>query len=654
MPACLHELTYRVGGVLTLVPDSGTFKRHMLVLSLLVVSSPSWAVVSSNSGSTRTNGYSINEFVGADRFYQAGYTGTRSVVASIEGGHIWNYADALTHVQTFLDARAVYSGFGFDYESLAEYDRHATWVGAAIAGRGGQEYQKGVAYGAQLWSGSIATKWVGVTQPNSINWSTGHAFTEPYAQALLWGVNGRRADVVNSSWGGGTADASGSNVFSLSMDAIALVSKRTVVFSAMNNGPAGNTIGFPQSGYNTISVGALGDDLAGYQHIAPFSSRSPSDYRGPDGAVPVVRARVDIVAPGQNLTVGAYYGGVSGGNQGGSDITGGGTNWYSWNLEGTSFSAPIVASGAALLNDVAYDRFASNEYAHDGQVIKAVLLNSASKVEGWDNGQAVDGAGVVRTTQALDFTYGAGAMDLRRAFDQFTAGTTDLPDGLSEMAVAQVGWDHGIIEEGQDLDYTFSDVLGMGHQVTATLNWFVGRSWQGNETGGAILATDDYFTNLSLQLLWLDSPAGESLVAESDAAYINTEHFSISIAQSGRYKLRVHWVGERYDLIGNEQQTFGLAWMATATPVPEPSVVWLICAGLVVLVLRADHRRRACLVSSWPITRCDTRVSGEGILRFFIGWCWPVFCAKLYTLCLEVKRQRPFQLSSPERKLTWI
>jgi Subtilase family len=564
-------------------------KAWSLALGLLVYQ-PAWCIVSSNSGTTVTNGYSINEFVGADRFYAEGYTGTRATIINVEGGHIWDAPAALSHVQTFLDARYIYQGNGLNAGALGEYDRHAAWVGAIIGGRGTEVYQQGIAYGADLWSGAVATDWYGAAPTNLWGWSRGYAFTEPYAAALLRGVNGRKADVANSSWGAAD-DKVGGNVFSLAMDGIAKASARTIVFSSMNNGPAGNSIGYPQSGYNTIVVGALGNDLDGYRTIADFSSRSPSDYAGPDGAVPGVRARVDIVAPGQNITSPAYYGGVGGGNRTGVDSSGGATDWISWNLQGTSFSAPIVAAGATLLNDVAYDRFSANEHSHDGQVIKAVLLNSARKTDRWDNGQYVDATGVIRTSQALDYTYGAGVLDLDQAFDQFTAGTTDLPGLTPSGQVDKLGWDYGVIDQWGDADYTFDQVLMQGSSMTATLNWFVGRSWQGNESGGAILTSDDYFTNLSLQLFLLDDTQGDMLMAESDADYLNTEHLSLSIGQTGRYKLRVHWVGERYDLTGNDAQTYALAWANVPSAVPEPSAWMLVFGGLVVLVAR--QRRRA-------------------------------------------------------------
>jgi len=47
------------------------------------------------------------------------------VVANIEPGWIWNGQQSLTNVSTFLA----------DPSITGQFDRHATWVGAAIAGQ---------------------------------------------------------------------------------------------------------------------------------------------------------------------------------------------------------------------------------------------------------------------------------------------------------------------------------------------------------------------------------------------------------------------------------------------------------------------------------------------------------------------------------------
>ena len=537
----------------------------------------SGTISSTNSGPNRFAGVNINQNVGATRFYNEGYTGTRARVVNAEGGHIWNGHETLGHVTQQFDARQTYISNGFDFESLGQADRHATWVGHVIGGRdsGGGYHQQGIAHGAELWSSSIATGYGSPPWSNSWGWSRGHAFTEAYANPMLIGVNGQTADVVNSSWGFSSNSAAdvqgGNNLFTVTADGIARQSRGTFVYAAGNEGSATNTIRAPGNGHNGIVVGALGSDTDAtpYNTISNFSSRGPQRYNGPDGDLGNVRARVDITAPGQNMTL-AFYGGLTGGNEGGTDPSNGASNWYTNNAAGTSFAAPIVAGGATLLADVAYDRFADNAAnARDGQVIKSVLLNSATKNQGWDNGQSLVGS-TIQTTQALDNTYGAGILNLDQAFDQFTAGTTDV-DGLDGGVIQQIGWDYGIVDEGQSQDYFFDDKILAGTDIQATLNWFVGRSWFGNTTGGSINSADQYFTNLSLELWSVENGAADSMVAISNAGFLSTEHFSLIAPETDDYLLRVNWVGERYDFINNSSQTYGLAW-STVT-IPEPSSI---------------------------------------------------------------------------------
>ena len=552
------------------------------------------AISSTNTGTNPFNGLNINEHVGADRFYNEGYTGTRARVVNVEGGHIWNGHESLGHVTQQFDALQTYTNNGLAPGNLGQVDRHATWVGHVIGGRenGGGYYQQGIAHGADLWSAAIATSYGSPPWSNNWGWNTGHAFTEAYANPTLTGFGGQTADVVNSSWGFANQNSAsvmgGNDLFSVTADAIAQQSRSTFVFAAGNEGPNSNTVRAPGNGYNGIVVGALQSDTSQqpYSTISSFSSRGPQRYNGPDGNFGLVRARVDITAPGQNMTL-AFYGGLTGGNVGGSDPSGGATNWYTFNAQGTSFAAPIVAGGATLLADVAYDRFAGNVVnARDGQVIKAVLLNAAAKPQNWNNGQQNVG-GTVTTTQALDYTYGAGILDLNKAFDQYTAGTTDVA-GVGGGDIEAIGWDYGVIDENQSTDYEFAKKLAGGSEFTATLNWFVGRSWTGNTFGGSINSSDDYFTNLSLELWSMENGLADSLIAQSDAAFINTEHFSLLIPETDEYLLRVNWLGERYDFVNNSSQTYGLAWYGTA--IPEPSTFALLALGGTLAILR---RRRS-------------------------------------------------------------
>lgn len=537
----------------------------------LVFSAPAYAISSSNTN------LNINTFVGAQTFYDAGYTGTRSVATVIDAGHIWSGHESLQHVNTFLNAKQTYSANGFNVGQLGELDKHATAVAAALAGRGNFSYQRGIAYGANLWSGAIADNF---SSDGSFGWSHAAAVIQPYYNALITGVNGRVADVINSSWGAGNYPNAS---VPLALDAMIQQSRATSVVSAGNSGFGSDTVETFVSAYNSIKVGALTSDASNYSSIATFSSRGlqsvyKSNARFPNSQTYVgTRAAVDIVAPGANLTL-AYYGGTTGSNKGGNDLTAGNNNYYSFNSAGTSFAAPIVAGGATLLNDVAYDKFANNRNARDGQVIKAVLLNSADKTSNWTNRSDSNNV----TYQALDATYGAGVMNLSKAYAQFTQGTTDV-EGLGGGMIQATGWDYGVIQQGSFIDYTFASPLTTG-TFSATLNWFVGRSYLGLDSRGNIQAGDDYFTDLDLYLYSMVNGVATQ-VGASVTFNNNTEHLYFNLVSTGNYFLRVKWFDENYDYVNNSAQSFGLAWSATAlSAVPESSAIWLFAMGLPIVV----------------------------------------------------------------------
>jgi hypothetical protein len=87
----------------------------------------------------------------------------------------------------------------------------------------------------------------------------------------------------------------------------------------------------------------------------------------------------------------------------------------------------------------------------------------------------------------------------------------------------------------------------------------------------------------------------DSLIAQSATLYNNTEHLAFSLPQSGDYRLRVQWSGERYDRDStNTLQTYGLAWNATSAAlgvIPEPGTLRLLCL-LAPTFLLALYRHR--------------------------------------------------------------
>ncbi len=523
----------------------------------------------------------VGQVLGADAFYANGFAGGNSVVASIEGGLAWNGHSTLGHVTNFFSAPT----------TTGIVSSHATSVASLVAGRGTTVEQRGIAHQSTLWSGSLAS-----TFTSSTSWSTATSdFWRPYEAVMNTGVNGRRADVVTSSWGARLNNGNGTFSYyagnyeaSKVADMLAARHGTTVCFAAMNDGPGENTVRDPGAAYNSITVGALwGVEGSDFDQVATFSGRGavatyvPTSQSGGNVIAPAQskRAAVDLVAPGGDLWT----------------ATTGGANAYT-SFGGTSAATPLVAAGAALLTDVAYARY-NGGVSKDGRVIKAVLMNSARKIPGWSNGMyeayqppITNGNPILpivifpgfyyqRTDQALDFASGAGAMDLRAAYAQFAGpGITADVAGLGGGAVEAVGWDYGVVAQNglnkYDLPY-----MRAGETLTVTLNWFAEYV-----EASAGLANWGSLDDLSLSIVqWGGSfvPA----LALSDTQYNNVEHLVWTAPYGGYFSILVQWRGEVWDLTGDVNQTaYGLAWS-----VPTPSAAVLLGISGVLLA----RRRRA-------------------------------------------------------------
>lgn len=563
----------------------------------------------------------VNGLIGADIFYNSGIFGQNTISANIEAGVVWNGHEALT-LSTYT-----FAGTG----ALGEVDRHATWVGSIL---GGLNYNNLVTQGTNsilefgiapltyLTSGAIATEWVAPpdtsTPSYSSSFQTSQAaiyttykhFTDttiagsypflPFPQ-FFFGFDGK-ADVINSSWG--FEDPAGIDDYTKTIDALARANPNTTFVVAAGNFPnpptPANSVTGPASGYNVIAVGATQttNTVFDFNTVADFSTRGPQDYYDPvNGLVAGVRAPVDIVAPGTTLAA-AYYGGQTGGN--GATLPNPepaipDTDLYNVGLAGTSFAAPIVSGGVALLdstsklieagytfNDISVPSFAPT--SRDARVIKAVLMNSADKLPGWDNGQHFDGsAGHVITTQSLDWSQGAGQINLTRAFFHYIDpnGTHDVP-GNGGGNVAQNGFDLGALTLLGKNDYVLDGILDMGVTLDATLTWFRDRSVDDlNQIG-----TDSGQANFDLQIWSADFTM---LLASSESLYNTSEHLHFLLPADGAYGIRVLYAGQ---LFGTPLlESYGLAWNVVDV-VPEPAM-----AGLLVLLPLLSSRRRRSRVS---------------------------------------------------------
>lgn len=601
-------------------PSSGTVRRARSPRSLCALTAACMAAgaVSPHSaravlgiyvdGDQASNAVFVNQSVGASTLYggflisptingttsilyDGGEYGSSAVLSVIDLGYIDNTNQALTRVNTYFGDTL--SSSPSNAPASGYVGTHSTDVAMFAAGLGPIDSngntptdEFGMAPLATIWSGAV----IAGGDPNSEVGGytvTNQSFIDPFVQAMQTGINGVKTDVVNVSLGDST-DLVGEDWTTVALDGLIAQNHTTVVIAAGNSGPGTDTVGSPASGYNGISVGALAaDPTLTYQSVADFSSRGPNDFYNPYTGVttPGVRAAVDIVAPGDEFI---------------TQLTANTASYGS----GTSYAAPLVAGGATELSSLSHELagyFASVGYpanmtaaandANDGRVIKAVLLNSADKLPGWNNGQMMIN-GVLTTRQALDFTQGAGALNLTRALTNYINGQFDPKVvGNSAPNLGAIGWDLSTVHAGTDNLYNLGEIA-QGSTFTATLAWFVDRTYDST----AQIADEGSFINLNLDVYELVG-GSQTLIAVSNTPYDNLQHLSFVLPDSANYAVGVNFGGIAYgpaNAATPDSETYALAWSDENVAVPEPASAALLTAGIVLL----RRRRSSQSVSS--------------------------------------------------------
>lgn len=539
----------------------------------------------------------VNPVVGWDMFFNAGFLGSSTTIGNVEAGHIWFGHEVF--VRPPGSPSSFYTHASVAPGALNEVDYHATTVGHILAGSGYLPDNGGVftyaglgmAPEASVVSGAVAT---GFSSVDVGSFSTSQAsvvgvyqsfFT---GQGLAGGVP--RPNVINSSWGG--VDPSASSAEMSAIDGLARQNGNVVLVLAAGNG-GDDPVSAPASGFNNLSVGSLGGP--GFLTPSGYSSRGMVDFYNPvtQTTHQGVRAAVDISAPGERYFLAAYLG-DSGSIGASPDLAGivqanPVDDLYFVNMDGTSYAAPMVAGGIALLQDAARRDLVlnhnDNPLAFDTRVIKSVLMAGATKTEGWDNGQNAMNV----TTQVLDLRAGAGALNLATAADIYFMGTRDL-EGTGGL-MQRNGWDAGAVQLGTAFEYRFAEEFTQAMALTVALNWF-------SVTGfdeALLSGMDQAFSNLDLEVWKLDGDGNFlAKVGESISTYNNTEFLRFDALQAGTYGFRVVFDSMVYDTVGVTDEFFGLAWSAVA--VPEPGFAMLALLGC----LPVFARRRTPLRSSVP------------------------------------------------------
>ena len=501
----------------------------------------------------------IGKLIGANAFYERGIYGQGANVANIELYAAWRDDEDWNNCMQYLEG-ASYNLYKPETTSQA-YAEHSYQTLGIMAGYNpnfeNQAMSTGLAYKASYTSAQIAEDSFFRSDKTEL---------ETYK---LFFTNS--TDVISSSW----CDIEIPLTYKkgVVLDSYAYANPRTLlVGAAANDGAEGaNTVRSPFLNMNALKVGAL-DDSTNFKTVASYSSYGPNHFYNPvtkEVKESVVSA-VDIVAPGTVYTVTESKG--------------------TMNIQGTSFAAPIVSSVAALMHSYSVDKKMRAD-SRDARLIKAVLMNSADKIAGWDNGSKretvrvgdVDYANVLSTKQALDFKSGAGALNAEaalQAYDQF--GTTSFLESVE-------------FENSSYFDF-HTDLTQF--EFSATLCWYIGTVVDNvtyTETTIAmstihqineVSADNSYFANLDLRLWQFD---GESyvLLAESVSEYNNVEHIFMELSEAGDYRLEVAFSEMLYGTTPNE--TFALAY--NLAQIPESSDCAAIF-GALALWFAVYYRRR--------------------------------------------------------------
>ncbi len=247
-------------------------------------------------------------------------------------------------------------------------------------------------------------------------------------------------------------------------------------------------------------------------------------------------------------------------------------------------------------------------------VIKAVLLNSATKLPGWDNGQHVDPTtGVTVTTQALDWSQGAGMLNLTNAFNEYLGATPDVSG--TGGAIGTNGWSLGSISYSNNPlslshnDYQFTLTLQAFDVLDVTLCWFRDLSApvftdNADPNLQTLVTQDTGLANLDLQIWNSDFT---TLFASSQTLYNDVQELHYTLPTDGQYGIRVIYAGQTF---GTPQaENYGLAW--NVTDIPEPGCIPLVAVGLLVVF---HCGKRFCRTWRLSEARLEHRAGVQGAI----------------------------------------
>ena len=324
-----------------------------------------------------------------------------------------------------------------------------------------------------------------------------------------------------------------------------------IVVAGIGNGlNANDPLLYPAAAANVIGVGVV--DSVNSEDLATSLSHFSLAYPDHSSLGPTIdgRCKPDIVAPGNCLAANVNE-----------------PNGYEPTGDWSSFSTPIVAGTIGLLvqkakQDPALIAAISPEGGNC--VMKAILMNSATKLPYWHKGRlAKDDDNHV----PLDYVQGAGMLNAVGAYKHLVAGRNKPGD------VSTTGWDLNELGENSSLQniyrITITDSTEQFINITATWNKHYNSVYP-------FEPMPEKDSNLRLEL-WAVDPennGNDHLLDYSDSEIDNVEHIYCRVdANYTDYEIVLSYSNVDTENQISGTQRYGLAWNVSDAP-NNDNILW--------------------------------------------------------------------------------